>query len=55
MDEQAHLPAGYSYITRQDMRINPEHPPLIKDFAGLAASLVPGINFPTLSGESSTA
>ncbi len=34
MDEVAHLPAGYSYITQQDMRINPEHPPLIKDLAG---------------------
>lgn len=26
MDEVAHLPAGYSYITQQDMRLNPEHP-----------------------------
>ncbi len=34
MDEVAHLPAGYSYITQQDMRLNPEHPPLIKDLAG---------------------
>jgi len=34
MDEVAHLPAGYSYITQHDMRINPEHPPLIKDLAG---------------------
>lgn len=34
MDEVAHLPAGYSYIEKQDMRINPEHPPLVKDLAG---------------------
>lgn len=34
MDEVAHLPAGYSYITQHDMRLNPEHPPLIKDLAG---------------------
>ncbi|MBU1102707.1 glycosyltransferase family 39 protein [Patescibacteria group bacterium] len=34
MDEVAHLPAGYSYITQQDMRLNPEHPPLIKDLSG---------------------
>ncbi len=34
MDEVAHLPAGYSYISQQDMRLNPEHPPLIKDLAG---------------------
>jgi predicted membrane-bound dolichyl-phosphate-mannose-protein mannosyltransferase len=36
MDEKAHIPAGYSYVRYQDMRINPEHPPLLKDFAGLA-------------------
>jgi len=24
MDEVAHLPSGYSYLTQQDMRINPE-------------------------------
>ena len=34
-DERIHLPAGYSYITRQDMRLNPEHPPLVKDLAAL--------------------
>lgn len=36
MDEKAHIPAGYSYVKYQDMRINPEHPPMLKDFAGLA-------------------
>ena len=35
MDELAHLPAGYSYLTQKDMRLNPEHPPLIKDLAGI--------------------
>lgn len=39
MDEVSHLPAGYSYIAKQDMRINPEHPPLIKDLAGGAVWL----------------
>lgn len=34
MDEVAHLPAGYSYIEKMDMRLNPEHPPLVKDLAG---------------------
>lgn len=34
MDEQAHIPAAYSYVTQGDMRLNPEHPPLIKDLAG---------------------
>ena len=36
MDEVAHLPAGYSYIEKADMRLNPEHPPLVKDLAGLS-------------------
>ncbi len=39
MDELAHTPAGYSYITQQDMRLNPEHPPLLKDMAGLSVWL----------------
>lgn len=39
MDEVAHTPAGYSYIVRQDMRLNPEHPPLLKDLAGLSILL----------------
>ncbi len=34
-DEDAHIPAGFSYVTQHDMRLNPEHPPLLKDFAGL--------------------
>lgn len=32
-DEIAHIPAGYSSITEYDMRLNPEHPPLIKALA----------------------
>lgn len=51
MDEVAHLPAGYSYVAKMDMRLNPEHPPLIKDLAGGAVwlySKITGqsINFP---------
>lgn len=34
MDEQAHIPAGYSYVQYGDYRLNPEHPPLVKDIAG---------------------
>ncbi len=34
-DEDAHIPAGYSYLTQHDNRLNPEHPPLIKDLAAL--------------------
>ena len=32
-DEVAHIPAGYSYLTQHDLRLNPEHPPLIKNLA----------------------
>ncbi|MDZ4385132.1 MAG: glycosyltransferase family 39 protein, partial [Candidatus Moranbacteria bacterium] len=34
-DEDAHIPAGYSYLTRHDIRLNPEHPPLLKDLSAL--------------------
>ncbi len=34
-DEDAHIPAGFSYVTQHDMRLNPEHPPMLKDLAGL--------------------
>ncbi len=46
MDELAHLPAGYSYLTQQDMRINPEHPPLLKDFSAVPLLFIDNINFP---------
>ncbi len=47
MDEKAHLPAGYSYLTQKDMRLNPEHPPLIKDLAALPLLFIKNINFPS--------
>jgi 4-amino-4-deoxy-L-arabinose transferase-like glycosyltransferase len=34
-DEAVHLAAGYSYLTRGDFRLNPEHPPLIKQLSAL--------------------
>lgn len=34
-DEKAHIPAAYSYVQYGDMRLNPEHPPILKDLAGL--------------------
>lgn len=34
-DEQSHITAAYSYVRYGDMRINPEHPPLLKDLAGI--------------------
>lgn len=44
-DETAHIASGYSYLTRQDFRLNPEHPPLIKDLAA-APLLFLNLNFP---------
>ncbi len=44
-DERIHLPAGYSYLTQQDMRLNPEHPPLVKDLAALPLLFIK-VNFP---------
>lgn len=46
MDEVAHIPAGYSYLTQKDMRLNPEHPPLLKDLSVIPALFMNDINFP---------
>ena len=46
MDELAHLPAGYSYLTQRDMRINPEHPPLVKDLSAIPLLFIKDIEFP---------
>jgi hypothetical protein len=35
VDEIPHIGAGYSYLTKGDMRLNPEHPPLAKDLAAI--------------------
>ena len=53
-DERIHLPAGYAYLTQKDMRLNPEHPPLVKDLAALPLLLLE-INFPYRSGGWDTA
>lgn len=44
-DEVAHIGAGYSYWNNQDYRLNPEHPPLVKDLAGLPLMFL-NLNFP---------
>ena len=46
-DETAHIGAGYAYLTEQDYRLNPEHPPLVKDLAAFGLLLAGGANFPT--------
>jgi Dolichyl-phosphate-mannose-protein mannosyltransferase len=45
-DEVAHISAGYSYLTQWDMRLNPEHPPLVKDLAAIPLLFL-NLNFPT--------
>lgn len=45
-DEVAHIPAGYSYLTKQDIRLNPEHPPLVKDLSAIPLLFL-HLNFPT--------
>ncbi len=46
MDEVAHIPAGYTYVKFQDFRLNPEHPPLLKDLAGIPLQFL-DLTFPT--------
>jgi 4-amino-4-deoxy-L-arabinose transferase-like glycosyltransferase len=44
-DERAHIPAAFTYLNAHDMRVNPEHPPLIKDLAGAPLQFL-GLSFP---------
>src|SRR5436309_1258249 len=44
-DEAVHIAAGYSYLESADFRLNPEHPPLIKEWAALPLLLL-GVQFP---------
>ena len=46
VDESPHITAGYSYLKFFDSHLNPEHPPLIKDLAGLPLQFL-NLNFPT--------
>lgn len=39
-DEAAHLGAGYAYLRKADYRLNPEHPPLMKDLASFPLLLI---------------
>lgn len=45
-DETAHIGAGYAYLTERDMRLNPEHPPLVKNLAAFPLVFL-DLNFPT--------
>jgi hypothetical protein len=45
VDEIAHIPSGFSYMTTGDYRLNPEHPPLIKDLSAIPL-IIWGAKFP---------
>ncbi|QQG45157.1 MAG: glycosyltransferase family 39 protein [Candidatus Sungiibacteriota bacterium] len=47
MDELAHIPAGFGYVTQLDYRLNPEHPPLLKALAALSGQIFTKPHFPT--------
>ncbi len=47
MDELAHIPAGFGYVTQGDYRLNPEHPPLLKTIAALSSLIFARPYFPT--------
>lgn len=47
MDELAHIPAGFGYVTQLDYRLNPEHPPLLKAVSSLSAWIFSRPHFPT--------
>jgi 4-amino-4-deoxy-L-arabinose transferase-like glycosyltransferase len=44
-DEPPHIVSGYSYLKFHDMRLNPEHPPLLKDLAAFPLLFL-NLNFP---------
>jgi 4-amino-4-deoxy-L-arabinose transferase-like glycosyltransferase len=49
-DERAHIPAAYSYVRYGDIRLNPEHPPILKDLAGIPLLFL-NLEFPLASSE----
>jgi hypothetical protein len=49
-DEAIHLTAGYSYITTHDYRLNPEHPPLLKELSAVPLLFLNVKNVHTLDG-----
>ena len=47
IDELAHIPSGFGYVLKQDFRLNPEHPPLLKTLAAFSGWIFVNPNFPT--------
>src|SRR5262245_13920521 len=42
IDEAMHITAGYSYLAKRDFRIEPQNPPLIKEFLTSRSSWATG-------------
>jgi Dolichyl-phosphate-mannose-protein mannosyltransferase len=40
-DEVTHLPAGYSYLSTREIRLNPQHPPLVKEICAIPLLFFP--------------
>jgi hypothetical protein len=53
VDEVAHISAGYSYLHFGDYRLNPEHPPLMKDLAALPLQFM-NLKFPNNTADWTT-
>src|SRR3989344_4128971 len=47
MDELAHIPASFGYVTQLDYPLNPEHPPLLKVLSGISGWIGAQPYFPT--------
>lgn len=46
VDEDPHIAAGITYVDKRDMRMNPEHPPLVKWLAGIPVSIFQDLSIP---------
>lgn len=44
-DEGVHLFAGYTYLTQRDFRLDPEHPPLLKEIGALPLLFTKNLNY----------
>jgi len=45
-DETVHLFAGYTYLVERDFRLDPEHPPLLKELAAASLLAMRNLNLP---------
>lgn len=45
-DEGIHLFAGYTYLVKKDFRLDPEHPPFLKELSAIPLVFMKNINLP---------